>query len=129
MKLNPIVEAYATVDGTFTWFFNEDWWFKISGYVDPARTSILDGAYWLPVNNYPTWWVKNEGDQVGRCFGLKSQNFPVHAQIWLDFGYPTCLWSITDFLNWESTIPNGAWTWSNLSKRYSEEGLKCTSAE
>ena len=53
VKVNPIIEAYGTIDGAFTFFFNEDWWVKVSAYADPARASILDGAYWTPINNYP----------------------------------------------------------------------------
>lgn len=62
--------------------------------------------------------------------GLKSKNFPFHAQVWLDFGYPTCAWSILDFLSWVSTSSNtDPWSHSNLKKRWSEEGFVCTSEE
>jgi len=72
LKNNPVLEAYATVDGSFTFFFSEDWWVTVSGYVDPARASILDASYWTPVHNYPTWWTKGDSEPKGRCMGLKS---------------------------------------------------------
>lgn len=62
--------------------------------------------------------------------GLKSKNFPLHAQVWLDFGYPTCAWSILDFLSWVSTSTNpNPWTEANLKKRWSDEGFVCASEE
>ncbi len=46
---NPVVEAYGTVEGAFTWYFNEDFWVKFSAYVDPARANILEANYWMRV--------------------------------------------------------------------------------
>ena len=62
--------------------------------------------------------------------GLKSQNFPLLAELWFDFGYPTCAWSVLDFLAWVDPNANsGIWTWKNLWKRYEDGGLKCESKE
>jgi hypothetical protein len=62
--------------------------------------------------------------------GLKSQTFPLHAQVWLDFGYPTCAWSLGDFLSWDvSSYPKGPFTWGSLKKRYDDAGFVCKSKE
>jgi len=131
IKNNPAIETYGTVEGAFTWYFNEDFWFKVSGYVDPARAKILDASYWMRVQNYPTWWVKSDEESAGgACMGLKSQTFPVHAQIWLDFGYPTCAFSLGDFFSWDVlSFPGGAFTWGSLKQRYNDTGFICKSKE
>ncbi len=62
--------------------------------------------------------------------GLKSQTFPLHAQIWLDFGYPTCAFSIGDFLKWDvSNSAAGVWTWRGIQDRYNDTGFICKSKE
>jgi len=117
LALNPVFEGYGTVEGSFAFHFNEDWWVKITGYVDPGRADFLNSKFWYPVKNWPNWWESQEEEESetkssGVCMGASIHNFPVKGQVWLDFGYPTCAWSIFDFLAWVDTAANsGVWTW------------------
>jgi hypothetical protein len=132
LAVNPVFEAYGTVDGSFSFHFDDNWWFKISAYVDPVSADVLSASLWYPVANYPTWWEPRDPKprRKGICFGAKSSNFPVHSQIWLDFGYPTCAWSIGDFLSWDvSNSAAGALTWTSIQKRYNDVGFICKSKE
>jgi hypothetical protein len=81
LAVNPVFEAYGTIDGSFTFHFDENWWVKVSGYVDPARSEVLSASLWYPVANYPTWWAPRDPKprRKGVCFGAKSHNFPVHS--------------------------------------------------
>ena len=95
----------------------------------------MNSKLWYPIRNWPTWWATPEGEEpvsrtAGICVGASMHNFPVKGQVWLDFGYPTCAWSIFDFLDWVDPNPNsGIWTWKNLWKRFNDGGFSCSSEE
>jgi len=59
IAVNPIFEGYGTIEGSFAFHFNENWWIKLSAYVDPARADFLNTSFWYPINNYPNWWTHN----------------------------------------------------------------------
>lgn len=35
LRINPYIDAYGYLYGTFKWSFNDDWFIMISGYVQP----------------------------------------------------------------------------------------------
>ena len=59
IAVNPIFEGYGSVEGAFEFHFNENWWIKLSGYINPARAEVLNTSFWYPINNYPTWWARS----------------------------------------------------------------------
>lgn len=79
--MNPILDAYAFVEGAFEWDISTNFGIQIEGYLQPFTSHVLDVDVWKSVN-YPTWWTNaNNESNVGDCYGIKTTNAPLHAEI------------------------------------------------
>ena len=76
MRLNPILDSYAFVEGFFKWMPTTDLAIKIDAYVQPITTELLNLELWKSVN-YPDFWTSfNNEEEVGDCIGLMSTTKP-----------------------------------------------------
>ena len=103
MRVNPHIEGYGYLAGSFSWYFNDFWGIEISGYVEPFHAHLIDVDFWKSVN-YPEWWTEQPRNALGDCFGVKSLSLPLLLDVSFDFTWPTCEWSLERFLTWVDPI-------------------------
>ena len=78
MRVNPILEGYAFIDGGFTWG-TDNIGFKVDSYFQPLTTHLIELDAWKSVN-YPDWWTSYGNESIiGDCFGARTTMKPVHT--------------------------------------------------